>query len=175
MFYFLNHLTYTNIFTKSIVWFFAVPFAYIYVLILCIYILKSHPLFKEHPIRELGQTIRDFFVILVTAISAWGIACILKILFATPRPYLSRPDIFPMTLYGGMDSFPSGHATFFMALAVAVYRYHKKAGVLLFTGAFLIGAARVFGGIHFPIDVLAGWILGAGIGWALVSLIRRIP
>ncbi len=57
-------------------------------------------------------------------------------------------------------SFPSGHAAFFFAIATIVYLYNKKIGIFFFVSAFLISLARVFCGIHWPLDILAGAIVG---------------
>ena len=60
-------------------------------------------------------------------------------------------------------SFPSGHASFFMALACAIFISHKKAGYLFMFFALLIGIARIIAGVHFPVDILGGFILGYAI------------
>ena len=57
-------------------------------------------------------------------------------------------------------AFPSGHATFFMALAFALFFNHKKAGYVFILFALLIGIARIIAGVHFPVDILGGFILG---------------
>ncbi len=71
-------------------------------------------------------------------------------------------------------SFPSSHATNHFALAVLLYMlFHKRYPVASWAGllwALSIGYAQVYAGLHFPLDVIAGSLLGAAIGW-LVSLI----
>ena len=57
-------------------------------------------------------------------------------------------------------SFPSGHATFFSALATALYFYHKRLGLWFGLGAVIIGLARIISGIHYPADILTGFGLG---------------
>jgi len=61
-------------------------------------------------------------------------------------------------------SFPSGHMTFLFALGMAIYFHNKKAGYLLFAGGFLIGLARIFVGVHYPLDIFGGIILGILVG-----------
>lgn len=70
-------------------------------------------------------------------------------------------------------SFPSGHASFAFGLATVVYLYNKKWGVVFLILAFLISIARVFVGVHWPLDVLAGAIVGIFSGW-LVNKILNI-
>ncbi len=57
-------------------------------------------------------------------------------------------------------SFPSGHSARMGTLAVAVLFFHPPLGWLLVALALLVGAARVFIGIHYPGDVLAGLVIG---------------
>src|SRR3989344_3351084 len=66
-------------------------------------------------------------------------------------------SLFPETGY----AFPSGHATFFMALALSIFFFHKKAGFIFMFFTLIIGLARIIAGVHFPIDILGGFILGA--------------
>jgi len=98
---------------------------------------------------------------------AWGISYAMKISFTVARPFIQFPDIVPLFLYGGegYNSFLSGHATLFAALAIAIYLHHKKVGFIFIFFAIVIGIARVIAGVHFPIDVLVGWLLGGLVSW----------
>lgn len=95
-----------------------------------------------------------------SGVLAYATATVFKFLFHISRPILALPNIYPLfpkTTF----SFPSEHATFFMALAVSLFFLHKKTGYVFMFFALLIGIARVIGGVHFPIDILGGFILGA--------------
>ncbi len=95
---------------------------------------------------------------------------LLKLLFER-----ERPDIVPHAAYVATASFPSGHAM----LSAAVYltlgaliarlvRDRRLKAYVLLSAAFLavaIGVTRVYLGVHWPSDVLAGWAAGAF--WAL--------
>jgi undecaprenyl-diphosphatase len=83
------------------------------------------------------------------------------------RPFVAL-DLVPLisTPIGeNFESFPSGHALFFFALAIVVYWRHKNLGLGFFVGATLMGLARVYVGVHYPIDILAGATLGCTVGW----------
>lgn len=95
-----------------------------------------------------------------------------KAFFERPRPDLVPHEVF---VYSG--SFPSGHstmaATTYLTLAMLVSsiepRRRTKALVYSLAGVVLVGVgfSRVYLGVHWPSDVLAGWCLGAA--WALAA------
>lgn len=89
---------------------------------------------------------------------------LVKWLYLSPRPdiILKATTLVPPD---SENSFPSGHATFVFALATAVYLYDKKWGTWFFVFAALVSFSRIFVGVHWPSDVLAGIILGILIGW----------
>ena len=65
------------------------------------------------------------------------------------RPFVALPDAHNLvgtSISENLQSFPSGHALFFFALAMGVYRYDKKLGWWFFAGATLMGLARVAAG-----------------------------
>jgi undecaprenyl-diphosphatase len=93
-----------------------------------------------------------------------------------------RPDIVPHLAPTYTSSFPSGHsllsATVFLTLGAllgrVVQEFRLKAYFLLvaLTLTFLVGLSRVYLGVHWPTDVLAGWC--AGLAWAtLCWLVAR--
>lgn len=59
-------------------------------------------------------------------------------------------------------SFPSGHATFYFALATVAWYESRPIGALFFAAALLMGVGRITAGVHWPSDVLAGAVLGIG-------------
>jgi undecaprenyl-diphosphatase len=87
-----------------------------------------------------------------------------------------RPDIVPHEVYAASYSFPSGHsmlsALTYLTLGAILARSHDskllKAYFLLMALflTVLIGVTRVYLGVHWPTDVLAGWTAGAV--WALL-------
>ena len=90
-----------------------------------------------------------------------------------------RPDLVAYGDYFSQSSFPSGHSNIatvvWMTLALIVASLERtrvgKATALV-VGAFIsltAGGSRVYFGVHWPSDVLGGWILGSG--WALVAWI----
>ena len=106
----------------------------------------------------------------ISVILARGIIVeIIRFFYDRPRPFEAL-GIEPLILNNGAPSSPSGHAAFFFALALAVFFTNKKWGYWFFAGALLIGIARIFIGIHWPLDILAG----AAVGLISAFLIKKI-
>jgi membrane-associated phospholipid phosphatase len=144
----------------NLIGFFSFWFPFVVVILAGIFILFHHEIFStEYPWKALKQKWKEIVLAFFSGISAWVLAQILKVIFHTSRPILSLGNVVPL-LNKDSHAFPSGHATFFMALAFAIYLSHKKAGYLFIFFALLIGIARIMAGVHFPADILGGYILG---------------
>ncbi|WP_293677617.1 phosphatase PAP2 family protein [uncultured Phenylobacterium sp.] len=115
---------------------------------------------------------RHALVMIGAVLLAWISSETTKSLYARPRP-----DLVPHDVYVYSGSFPSGHSTLaaatYLTLAMLVAsletRRRTKALAYGLAGALLVavGFSRVYLGVHWPSDVLAGWCLGAL--WALAG------
>jgi undecaprenyl-diphosphatase len=113
---------------------------------------------------------RESLLLLLASVSGLAISQGLKA--ATGR---SRPDEAFRLVEAANASFPSGHAMLsavvYLTLGVLITRFARRRRVKAFalTAAVLltliVGASRVYLGVHWPTDVLAGWCVGAA--WAM--------
>ncbi|HEY9696014.1 MAG TPA: phosphatase PAP2 family protein [Trichocoleus sp.] len=116
---------------------------------------------------------RSLIYVLVALVGSGTINRVAKLLWHRVRPDL-WDSIAPHSDY----SFPSGHAMASMGLVavLVILLWHSqwRFVVLLLGGAFVatIGWTRLYLGVHFPSDILAGWL--ASIAWAIgVSLVIK--
>lgn len=107
-------------------------------------------------------------------IARLGIAETIRFFFPKERPFVAN-GLDALINQNPLESaFPSGHATFFMALAIYfLLAGEKKLGWFLLFSAILISLARVMAGIHWPSDIIAGWIIGAATGWFIFYMTKQ--
>jgi len=113
---------------------------------------------------------REAFLVVVAASGGTGLSSTLKALFDRERPEVALRAVEVMN-----PSFPSGHAMLsavvFLTIGVLSAHFARRKRVKVYVvaaavaAALLVGLTRVYLGVHWPSDVLAGWSLGAA--WAL--------
>lgn len=114
----------------------------------------------------LTRRARVALTVLACTLAGTAVSSLAKLMFARPRP-----DLVPHSVEVYTASFPSGHALMstvvYLTLAVLVARtqadLHVRAAIMAFAVviALLVGISRIYLGVHWPSDVLAGWCLGA--------------
>ncbi len=98
---------------------------------------------------------------------------IVKNLVQRPRPYMTFQDIRILIPTPSEFSFPSGHTSSSFAAASVFYRHlPKKLGVPAVVLAGLIGFSRLYVGVHYPTDVIAGVIMGILLSYLAEFLIH---
>jgi membrane-associated phospholipid phosphatase len=91
----------------------------------------------------------------------------LKPIIKRERPFIAYPQYFSDRYDGGGYSFPSGHTSAAFCTATSLSLYFPKWYVIApsYLWAASVGWARMYEGVHYPSDVLAGAIVGAGSAW----------
>ena len=122
----------------------------------------------------LQGTYRTALFVLVATMGGGLLNTMLKGVFQRPRP-----DIVPHLREVFSLSFPSGHAmtsaAVYLTLGAMLMRITEHRATKMYCMAMamlltvLVGASRVYLGVHYPTDVLAGWL--AGMSWALLCWI----
>ena len=79
-----------------------------------------------------------------------------------------------ITACGNNLSFPSGHATNTMAAAILFGLIYRRALIPALVLSVLVSYSRIYIGIHYPGDMVAGWIIGGGIAWGMVKLYHNV-
>jgi undecaprenyl-diphosphatase len=109
--------------------------------------------------------------IVAVALADWS-AMGLKALFDRERPPLryAEPDPLVRTPHDG--SFPSGHAATSFAAATILSFAFPRLAPYLFVLAAAVAWSRVYVGVHYPLDILGGALLGVLVATALRQLVR---
>ncbi len=160
---FIHQLTGASKILDGIGIFFAEYLAYIFIVFFIV------ALFTRHHWRD--RLYVFFFTLLSVAVSYGIVKEVINYVLPMTRPFAAR-GFTPLISHAASDpSFPSGHATFFFTLATVIFlQMSARWGIVAYLAALLIGLARVFVGVHYPMDIVAG----AVIGMAIPLLVRAI-
>jgi membrane-associated phospholipid phosphatase len=112
----------------------------------------------------------------VLAAVSYGVATVLanvlKAAFDRSRPPVDHPEIHPLVDVPHSASMPSGHAAGAFAAALAVGLVHPRLRWPLLALAALIALSRVWLGVHYLSDVIAGAALGSAVALAVYGLVE---
>ncbi|MDI6869465.1 MAG: phosphatase PAP2 family protein [Coprothermobacterota bacterium] len=114
--------------------------------------------------------------LLAALIARFVIKTVILSIFSRPRPFIILENVHKLLLTPlseNFQSFPSGHAIFFFALSMVLYRFDKKLGTWFLAASTIMGIARIFVGVHWPSDILGGAILGMITGWVVYECYQR--
>jgi undecaprenyl-diphosphatase len=110
-------------------------------------------------------------IVAVAAFAADSVSFGIKDLVERPRPFVAHPQIEPLyTVHS--SSFPAGHAATAFAGATVVAAIWRRGWPLFFAIAVAIAFSRVYVGVHYPGDVLAGAAVGTAVGLLAVTAAR---
>ena len=172
-FYFHDLLGYSELFS-AVVYVIAKEIDWYVIIAGVFFILINEYIHNRSSLRIiLRRSFIENIYIFIGICIAWAISLFMKINFAIPRPFIQFPETIPLFVYGAYDSFPSGHATLFSALGTALFFYNKKIGIIFLFFALIIGLTRIIAGIHFPLDVLMGWCIGAFVSYLSYYFLQK--
>ncbi|MDO8557451.1 MAG: phosphatase PAP2 family protein [Candidatus Jorgensenbacteria bacterium] len=96
---------------------------------------------------------------------------LLHFFIARPRPFLEL-GFNPLFMDTGA-AFPSRHAITLFIIALIVFSSNRKWGYWFFGFALINGLARIYAGVHWPADILGGFILAAICFYAIRAIVGR--
>ncbi len=113
----------------------------------------------------------------IVFVIAWALAdavtMSLKLWFHRPRPLLTLEWVQALDFQNN-PSFPSGHALIAMAYAVILSYHYAQFRFVFYFMALLIGLTRVYMGLHYFSDILAGFAIGVPVGYLSLFLEKRL-
>lgn len=157
IFRFLNGFANQSTTVDTVVIFLGTYLPYILVAVFTAVIIFGQTFFQRKTLYLLSAGFISLFISGLTVVA-------IRYFYHHLRPLVALPSV-NILLTEFSYSFPSAHATIFFALSAVMYQYHKLLGILFFIASGLIGIARIVAGVHYPLDILAGVLIGAIIGF----------
>ena len=122
------------------------------------------------------------WLMLIAVVGGIALSDLLKFAFAR-----ARPDVVPPLARVFTTSFPSGHATLsaitYLTIGAILARSQPSSPISLYFMSLavfltvLVGVSRIYLGVHYPTDVLAGWCIGAAWAmgcWAIMTYLQSV-
>ena len=122
----------------------------------------------------LRRNVAPFLFVAAAALLTNLVVSGLKQAVGRDRPPAVILDPKPLMEVPTTSSFPSGHAATSFACALVLSRFAPRLTIPLFVLAGLIAFSRVYVGVHYPFDVLAGTVLGLALATALPMLLAAL-
>lgn len=166
----INQLAGKWIYLDSLEIFFAKYFEYFLISVLFLFLILNFKKYWKMIVYIFASVILSRLII-VEAIR-W--------LLPRARPFVEN-NVNLLLQHNSTSSFPSGHAAFYFAVSIIVFLYLKKVqqkywkaiSIGFFVSSFLISFARVFTGLHWPSDILAGALVGIFSGWTIFKILPK--
>lgn len=127
--------------------------------------------------RNTAQRQADMGVALNAVVAQFVANMVLKVMnlaYFRPRPFDGLPNVHLLFYRPWDSSCPSNPATFAFAVAVSIWLGDRRLGRIALAIATAWAVARVFCGVHYPLDVMAGAALGGGMAYWLARRSRTM-
>jgi undecaprenyl-diphosphatase len=102
---------------------------------------------------------------------SWTLAEGAKYLFNRARPFIDDTEVAPLIKTPSSSSFPSGHSATAAAGAITLSAVYPSFAPALVLSALLVALSRIYLGVHYPFDVLAGALIGSVTAGAVLAAV----
>lgn len=145
---------------------------------LMVFVTKRPYVFFSIALLVLAPKYRSRLVVpLVLSLIAWGLSDLtgnfFKHLFERQRPFEVLDHVNKLVSAGSF-AFPSNHAANAFAFATGIAWFFRKAALPFLIIAVMVAFSRIYVGVHYPSDVVAGSILGVAIFFMVLAAYNRI-
>jgi undecaprenyl-diphosphatase len=156
LFYFLHDLAGKSRIGDVLIIFFAEYYIFILFGVMLAFIYKDY---YRSPRRKflLGSA-----SVILTIGGSYVVAQVIHYFYHHLRPLFALPIQHLLT--ESSYSFPSGHTIIIFGMATAAWVYAKPLAYFLYISGLIVGVARIMAGVHYPLDILGGIILGIATG-----------
>lgn len=153
--------TFFNSLTLHVVWFDAVTiFAADYIIFLMIALIVGYVWFERDQDKGFAHVAHMMTAMLL---SRGVFVELIRIFLTRSRPFTTSDAVIQLLAQNPVESsFPSAHASLMFALAMSMYYANRKWGVAFFIFAIISSLSRVIVGVHYPLDIIAGAVVGIG-------------
>lgn len=174
IFYFFYHLSHRSSGFDQVAIFITDKADKIVLALAAVFLFGFFLLHRDWKDKEWFAWLKEGATVFVSVVGAYAVSYVLKLIFHAPRPFVTHGDVHPLVVETPLSSFPSGHATLFFALAMAIYLYNKPAGWVFFLFAIIIALSRIVVGVHYPLDIVVGAVIGVGMAYILYRIVNSI-
>ncbi len=116
--------------------------------------------------------LRYLFTLFASVAGAYAVSAIIGFAYGRARPFVNLEGARQLiTTSFFHKSFPSSHAMVVFALAFTVLWFNRPLGAVMLVLAALVAWGRVFVGVHYPMDVAVGAILGGVVSYVMYRII----
>ena len=143
-------------------------FAAKYLIFVMVFILVGFWLLSNRKIRWQFAA-----VVILSGIIALSLSWLASKFYYHPRPFVVE-NIKPLVAQEADNSFPSNHMLLATNLALTIYFYNRRIGIVMLVLALLVGLGRIGAHVHSPIDIIGSLILAAIGAWLGYWLARKL-
>lgn len=137
-----------------------------------IFLMAAFTLFYFFQIPREINRLRYLFTLFASTAGAYIISLIVGFGYGRGRPFSGLANVHQLIAESfSHKSFPSSHSTIAFSLAFTIFWFNKPLGSIMIVLAVLVAWGRVFVGVHYPLDVIAGAFLGAIFSYVMYRLI----